>query len=195
MSDQEAGPSSVPLEYLDDHPNFESSLQTYSRIHQQTVDRIKKEHEREYRQTSSQNISGAHENESSPSSSSSSSYLASISSQEEENTNRRHRNDIDDVSDVDDDDDGEWSITTSEFEREQQEQWDEAMEQLQLAFKIIICPLFGKWMGRRWAYWAFTRYQLHGGLSLRFFGLSWIPQTTIPSWAVAAWTLIPGASI
>ncbi|CAO1638197.1 unnamed protein product [Parajaminaea phylloscopi] len=81
--------------------------------------------------------------------------------------------------------DSDWSgtgSTTSSYIREQEAQLREAWEQLELALKVVLCPLVGKWMGRRWAYWAFQRYQAHGGFSMRFFGLSWVPETRIPSW-------------
>lgn len=50
------------------------------------------------------------------------------------------------------------SVTSSEeFEREQdrlaRQEWDEGVRQLQNAFKLVLIPFFGKWMGRRWSYW------------------------------------------
>lgn len=116
-----------------------------------------------------------------------------------------------------------FSQTTSQYLAEQERHLQEAMDQLELALKVILCPLLGKWLGRKWAYWgelqsprptscggkvtssnpsnlflfrtdlvptsqpslpciAFDRYHHHGGLSLRFFGLSWVPETRIPDW-------------
>lgn len=139
----EAGPSSrpaspSPLSYLDDSPNFDSSLRMYSRLHSQTIERVREEHEREYRGGGGSR--------------------GPLS-----NRTPAHDDDIDygdhpsppDVLSSSDEGDSEsqWSITTSQFEREQEEQWKEAMDQLQLAVQIIICPLLGKYMGRRWAYW------------------------------------------
>lgn len=57
----------------------------------------------------------------------------------------------DDVSDGSD-----WSgtgSTTSSYVREQETQLREAWGQLELALKVVLCPLLGKWAGRRWAYW------------------------------------------
>lgn len=118
-------------------------------------------------------------------------------------------------SDDGSDDSDDYSTTTSQYIAEQEAQLREALEQLELALKVILCPLVGKWLGRRWAYWgassslighrdagltfpsptAFKRYNAHGGLTLRFFGLSWVPETKIPSWlAVLALPITGGES-
>lgn len=33
------------------------------------------------------------------------------------------------------------------------QQLQESIEQLQLIVKVVLCPLLGKWLGRKWAYW------------------------------------------
>ncbi|PWN21800.1 hypothetical protein BCV69DRAFT_281726 [Microstroma glucosiphilum] len=76
---------------------------------------------------------------------------------------------------------------------DQEQQWREAMEQIDLAVRIVLCPLFGKYMGRQWALWAFSRYQNHGGLTMRFFGLNWVPETIVPSW-LAIFSLSTGGA-
>lgn len=107
---------------------------------------------------------------------------------------------------------------------DQEQQWKEAMEQIDLAVRVVLCPLFGKYMGRQWALWgecslaaperwrelegihvpdwflfpvlfstAFSRYQKHGGLSMRFFGLTWVPETIVPSW-LAIFSLSTGGA-
>ncbi|PWN27825.1 hypothetical protein BDZ90DRAFT_172998 [Jaminaea rosea] len=63
----------------------------------------------------------------------------------------------DDASSSDSDDGSEdsddYSTTTSQYIAEQEAQLREALDQLELALKVILCPLVGKWLGRRWAYW------------------------------------------
>ncbi|RSH92281.1 hypothetical protein EHS25_008696 [Saitozyma podzolica] len=51
-----------------------------------------------------------------------------------------------------------------------QEEWEESLRQMEVVLSIIIMPFFGKWYGRRWAYWAWERYQVVG-LGKAFFGL------------------------
>lgn len=119
--------------YLDDNPSFSEGLDIYSRLHFQTIDRVREEHEREYRTgrggTSQQ--------------------LDQIDLTSDDNEDEKESDDADD----DDDTGSEWSITTSEFERRQEQEWVEAVQQLEMAFKLIICPLVGKYIGRRFAYW------------------------------------------
>ncbi|PKI83154.1 hypothetical protein MVES_003098 [Malassezia vespertilionis] len=55
------------------------------------------------------------------------------------------------------------SLTSEErYEREQdmlaRREWDEGVRQLQMAFQLVLIPFFGKWLGRRWSYWAFGRW-------------------------------------
>lgn len=50
------------------------------------------------------------------------------------------------------------TVTSSEaFEKEQdrlvQQEWEEGVRQLQMAFQLVLIPFFGKWLGRRWSYW------------------------------------------
>lgn len=40
---------------------------------------------------------------------------------------------------------------------------------------------------------AFSRYQNHGGLTMRFFGLTWVPETIVPSW-LAIFSLSTGGA-
>lgn len=126
------------------------------------------------------------------------------------NRGRINQNDIDEVGEKDD----ELSITTWDSEEEEkraQEEWEESIKQLNLAFQVIVLPFFGKWLGRKWSYWgksfaavclylvytltmpilsglaAFSRFQQHG-FSSSLFGISWLwkPTTSIPSSVVAA---------
>ena len=40
----------------------------------------------------------------------------------------------------------------SEHERQLEREWEEGMEQLKLITTIVMLPLFGKWLGKKWAY-------------------------------------------
>ena len=60
----------------------------------------------------------------------------------------------------------EWAITSTSDEsatssqreldeeyRRACEEWEEGVRQLQVAFQVVLIPLIGKWVGRRWSYW------------------------------------------
>ncbi|KAF7320084.1 hypothetical protein MKEN_00792800 [Mycena kentingensis (nom. inval.)] len=49
-----------------------------------------------------------------------------------------------------------------------QQEWEESLRQLQQLFSIVLMPLVGKWLGRRWSQWAYARY-LRVGLGKAFF--------------------------
>ncbi|KIL71816.1 hypothetical protein M378DRAFT_155432 [Amanita muscaria Koide BX008] len=49
-----------------------------------------------------------------------------------------------------------------------QKEWEESLIQLQQLFAIVLLPFLGRWLGRKWSYWAYTRY-LKLGLSRQFF--------------------------
>ena len=34
-----------------------------------------------------------------------------------------------------------------------QEEWDESVTQLQLLISVVMLPVLGKWLGRRWSQW------------------------------------------
>ena len=40
----------------------------------------------------------------------------------------------------------------SEHERQLEREWEEGVEQLKLITTIVLLPLFGKWLGKKWAY-------------------------------------------
>jgi hypothetical protein len=40
----------------------------------------------------------------------------------------------------------------SERERQLEREWEEGMEQLKTITTIVLLPLFGKWLGKKWAY-------------------------------------------
>ncbi|KAF4125802.1 hypothetical protein GMORB2_1048 [Geosmithia morbida] len=46
----------------------------------------------------------------------------------------------------------------SETESEAQEEWERSLEQLQLLLTMIVVPFVGKFFGRKFAYWSWTRY-------------------------------------
>ncbi|KAI5859191.1 hypothetical protein BZA05DRAFT_383619 [Tricharina praecox] len=41
---------------------------------------------------------------------------------------------------------------------EAEAEWQESLQQLELLFSLVVIPFFGKWVGRRCAYWAWTRF-------------------------------------
>ncbi|GJE85735.1 hypothetical protein PsYK624_018140 [Phanerochaete sordida] len=60
------------------------------------------------------------------------------------------------------------SYDSDEETRLAQLEWEESLEQLQQLFAMVMVPWFGKWLGRRWSYWAYARY-IRLGLGKPFF--------------------------
>ncbi|KAG9004282.1 hypothetical protein FRB90_000526 [Tulasnella sp. 427] len=54
------------------------------------------------------------------------------------------------------------------FRKQQQKEWEEGIEQLQVLVSAVLIPVIGKYLGRRWSGWLFDRY-LHVGLGKVFF--------------------------
>ncbi|KAG8900924.1 hypothetical protein FRC00_010126 [Tulasnella sp. 408] len=54
------------------------------------------------------------------------------------------------------------------FRKQQQKEWEEGMEQLQVLVSAVLIPVLGKWFGRRWSGWLYDRY-LRVGLGKTFF--------------------------
>ncbi|CAK9786181.1 hypothetical protein CC85DRAFT_300627 [Cutaneotrichosporon oleaginosum] len=73
-------------------------------------------------------------------------------------------------SDIDDDTSSLGSYLSSSdesFDSEDQsaliqEEWEESMRQIEAVLSVIILPFFGKWWGRRFAFWAYDRYKIFG---------------------------------
>ena len=49
-------------------------------------------------------------------------------------------------------DDGSYDSDAEELKLAQQE-WEESIHQLQLLLTLLVMPLLGKWLGRRWSQW------------------------------------------
>jgi Mitochondrial import 2 len=43
------------------------------------------------------------------------------------------------------------SYNSDEEYRLAQQEWEESLHQLQQLFAVVLLPIFGKWMGRRWS--------------------------------------------
>ncbi|KAF9462126.1 hypothetical protein BDZ94DRAFT_750164 [Collybia nuda] len=67
------------------------------------------------------------------------------------------------------------SYDSEEEYRLAQQEWEESLQQLQQLVSVVMLPFFGKWLGRRWSHWAYTRY-LRVGFGKAFFG-SVVSQT------------------
>ncbi|KXH33792.1 hypothetical protein CNYM01_10340, partial [Colletotrichum nymphaeae SA-01] len=50
------------------------------------------------------------------------------------------------------------SVLDSEDESDAQEEWERSLEQVQLLLTMIIVPFAGKYFGRKFAYWSWSRY-------------------------------------
>ncbi|KAG0142263.1 hypothetical protein CROQUDRAFT_241123 [Cronartium quercuum f. sp. fusiforme G11] len=60
------------------------------------------------------------------------------------------------------------SSSTSSLDLNLEREWAENLNQLHLLVDVVLLPVLGKWLGRKTAYWAYSRYQQFG---LGFFGL------------------------
>ncbi|KZT75136.1 hypothetical protein DAEQUDRAFT_761090 [Daedalea quercina L-15889] len=49
-----------------------------------------------------------------------------------------------------------------------EQEWKESLGQLQQLFAVVLMPIFGRWLGRKWSFWAYARY-LRVGLGKSFF--------------------------
>lgn len=45
------------------------------------------------------------------------------------------------------------SLTGTETDDEAEQEWQESLQQLNLLVSLVVLPFFGKWVGRRCAYW------------------------------------------
>ncbi|EFQ29093.1 hypothetical protein CGRA01v4_11497 [Colletotrichum graminicola] len=50
------------------------------------------------------------------------------------------------------------SVLDSEDESDAQEEWERSLEQIQLLLTMVIVPFAGKYFGRKFAYWSWSRY-------------------------------------
>ncbi|KAJ7038314.1 hypothetical protein C8F04DRAFT_951340 [Mycena alexandri] len=73
---------------------------------------------------------------------------------------RSNADSLDDVS-------SQASYDSDEDFRLAQQEWEESLHQLQQLVSIVLLPFFGKWLGRRWSQWAYSRY-LSVGLTKSF---------------------------
>ncbi|KAF8863645.1 hypothetical protein BDZ45DRAFT_615379 [Acephala macrosclerotiorum] len=46
----------------------------------------------------------------------------------------------------------------SEEESDAQKEWEESLQQLELILMMVIVPYAGKYFGRKFAYWSWTKY-------------------------------------
>ncbi|KAI0320367.1 hypothetical protein OF83DRAFT_603494 [Amylostereum chailletii] len=60
------------------------------------------------------------------------------------------------------------SLSSYDSDDDLQQEWEESIAQLNQIFSVVLLPFFGKWLGRRWSYWAYSRY-IQYGLGIAFF--------------------------
>ncbi|KAF8230667.1 hypothetical protein L208DRAFT_1105464, partial [Tricholoma matsutake] len=60
------------------------------------------------------------------------------------------------------------SYDADEDYRLAQQEWEESLQQLHQLLTVVLMPFLGKWLGRRWSYWAYARY-LQLGFGKSFF--------------------------
>jgi hypothetical protein len=63
-------------------------------------------------------------------------------------------------------------VSSDDFDDEEyrlaQLEWEESLEQLAQIASVVLLPFLGRWLGRRWSYWAYARY-VRLGLGKSFF--------------------------
>ncbi|TIA91820.1 hypothetical protein E3P99_00906 [Wallemia hederae] len=52
------------------------------------------------------------------------------------------------------------STTSSDLIR--QREFEQAVEQLQLIISVVALPFIGKWFGRKFSFWIYSRYRVFG---------------------------------
>lgn len=62
------------------------------------------------------------------------------------------------------DEDNDDASSTSSFDQDEQSaliqaEWEESMRQLEMIISIVLVPFFGKWWGRKWAFWGESKVQ------------------------------------
>ena len=45
------------------------------------------------------------------------------------------------------------SYGTDDEEQLLEQEWKESLGQLQQLFTIVLMPIFGRWLGRKWSFW------------------------------------------
>ncbi|KAL7285126.1 hypothetical protein PYCCODRAFT_1470199 [Trametes coccinea BRFM310] len=71
---------------------------------------------------------------------------------------------LDTISDIS----SEPSYDSDEEDWLAEQEWQESLQQLQQLVSIVLLPYLGKFLGRRWSYWAYDRY-VRLGLGKSFF--------------------------
>ncbi|KAJ7596908.1 hypothetical protein C8J56DRAFT_773510 [Mycena floridula] len=66
------------------------------------------------------------------------------------------------VASLDDDLSSNSSSSSEDDYRLAQQEWDENLHQLQQLVSMVLFPMLGKYLGRRWSHWAFERYSRVG---------------------------------
>ncbi|EIN14123.1 hypothetical protein PUNSTDRAFT_40053, partial [Punctularia strigosozonata HHB-11173 SS5] len=49
-----------------------------------------------------------------------------------------------------------------------QREWEESLAQLNQLASYVLMPVLGRWLGRKWSFWAYARY-LRLGMGTSFF--------------------------
>ncbi|KAH7104597.1 hypothetical protein BKA62DRAFT_692742 [Auriculariales sp. MPI-PUGE-AT-0066] len=81
---------------------------------------------------------------------------------------RRARLQRDDDTSLDSDD-TDYSARLAEIDALQaQQEWEEGIEQLYTIMSLVLLPLLGKYLGRKFTHWSYARYH-RVGLGARFF--------------------------
>lgn len=42
-----------------------------------------------------------------------------------------------------------------------EQEWKESIGQLQQLFGVVLLPIFGRWLGRKWSFWGQCHYRKH----------------------------------
>ncbi|KAG2181340.1 hypothetical protein INT43_008923 [Umbelopsis isabellina] len=64
----------------------------------------------------------------------------------------------DDLDDIDEGNDADYLDEESESSYDADLEWEESKEQIHLLLSMVIFPFVGKWLGRKFSFWVWSKY-------------------------------------
>ncbi|KAI9280988.1 hypothetical protein BC943DRAFT_330271 [Umbelopsis sp. AD052] len=64
----------------------------------------------------------------------------------------------DDLDDIDEGDDAGYLDDSTESSYDADLEWEESKEQINMLLSLVIFPFVGKWLGRKFSFWVWSKY-------------------------------------
>ncbi|CAM0141707.1 hypothetical protein VKS41_007763 [Umbelopsis sp. WA50703] len=64
----------------------------------------------------------------------------------------------DDLDDIDEGNDADYLDEDSESSYDADLEWEESKEQINMLLSMVIFPFVGKWLGRKFSFWVWSKY-------------------------------------